>query len=91
MAILDNPSNDLEIIYLPAMLQWPKDSCYVANTLFLQYKWDTNLVYFWPGIGKEKLPKRHEIPIISAGGKTLLFLPLVDGTFIKKQEAVLTA
>ena len=35
-------------------VQWPKDLCYVANTLFLQYKWNfypknTNLVYFWPG------------------------------------------
>ena len=28
---------------------------------------------------KVKLPKCQEIPIISAGGKTLLFLPLVDG------------
>ena len=33
--ILDHPSQNLKIIYFPAMLQWPKESYYVANTLFL--------------------------------------------------------
>ena len=43
MTILDHPSQNLEIIYFPAMLQrnqWPKESCYVANTLFLYYEWN---------------------------------------------------
>ena len=51
VTILDHPSQKLKIIYLPALLQWLKDSCYVANTLFLQYEWNfcsknTSLVYF---------------------------------------------
>ena len=33
--VLDHPSQNLKNICFPAMLQWPKESCYVANTLIL--------------------------------------------------------
>ena len=35
VTILDHPSQNIQIIYLLAMLQWPNESYYVANTLFL--------------------------------------------------------
>ena len=75
------PSQNLESIYLPAMLQWPKDSCYVANTLLLQYEWDfrpknTNIVYFWPG--KKSFQNAKKFLSSLLGVKTLLFLHLMD-------------
>ena len=80
MTISDHPSQNIKIIYLPAMLQWPKDSCYVANTLSLQYK--RNFAQRTPFLisllltRKEKLPKCQEIPIISAGEKNTSVLSL---------------
>ena len=31
VTILDQPSQNLRIIYFPAMLQWPNESYHVAN------------------------------------------------------------
>ena len=80
--ILDHPSQNLEIIYVPAMLQWPEDSCYVVNMLFVQYELNfcpknTNLVYFWPG--KKSFQNAKKFLSSLLGVKTVLFLPLVDG------------
>ena len=33
--ILDHPLQNLQNSYFPAMLQWPNESYYVANTFFL--------------------------------------------------------
>ena len=35
VTILDHPSQNLQNIYFPAMLQWPNELYHVANTLFL--------------------------------------------------------
>ena len=42
VTILDHPSQSLQITYFPAMLQWPNDSYYVADTCSCNLNWKKN-------------------------------------------------